>query len=116
MLSPAAAKEMRSRTPGMIRDPLQLPHGIDPRKCLRGCQLPRRYGREGGGAVVLLEGTEFANRAFRLGQRCANLGRNAPADGSGPLAEGGFLCDRATRSSARRSWPFGRARRRVDRA
>ena len=67
------AKEMRRRTPSVMRDPVEAARRVDPREGLRGGQLSRRDGGEDRGAMPALHGVQRLRRAFGLGERRADF-------------------------------------------
>ena|GEM_PF-6589581 len=83
----AAAEEMRRRTPGMMRDPVETSNGVDPREGIYGSQLSRCDRGKGRGAVVPLQRVELPRCAFRLSEGRLEAGLPASAIASNTLME-----------------------------
>ena len=55
-------------------DTVEPSDGVNLRQGIRGGQLSRRHGCEGYGAMIALQGVEFARSALRVSERGGDIG------------------------------------------
>ena len=109
----AAAEEMRRRTPGVMRDPVEPSGGVDPREGIRGGEPSRRDRGEGRGAIVPLQGVEFPCCALPLRERRGDLGRMLqPMGAARALRADSEVIERPTARAARIAFVHSSAARR----